>query len=100
MAEFLEPSNLKHKIIPVANPKGTDGFAAIGKPVPLHRCSAALKHCRDMGLTNTEQGMACVSGMAAQLERDEPYEAMAVGMRYLDLIGTYRLMAVLLAAQE
>ena len=98
MAEFLNPSDLKKKVYSLARDKGNSGFAAMGKPIPLYRCTAALDHCRAMGLTNTEEAMACVSGMAEALRRDEPYDAMAVGMRYLDLTGTYRLMAVLLTA--
>jgi hypothetical protein len=99
MAEFLTPQNMKNKVIPAPSPTGDSGFDAMGKPMPLHRCTVALHHCRDMGLTNTEQAMACVSGMAAQLARDEPYEALAVGMRYLDITGCYRLIAVLLTAE-
>ena len=77
-----------------------DGFDAMGKPIPLYRCTAALEHCRQIGLDNADDAMACVSGMAEQLKRDQPYEALAVGMRYLDLTGTYRVMAVLLTAPD
>ena len=98
MAEFLDKSNLSKK--PVKSKVIEDGFNAMGKPVPMHRCQAALDHCRQMGLTNTSEAMDCVSGMAQQLQRDNPYEAMAVGMHYLDIVGVYRLMAVLLTAVE
>ena len=96
MAEFL------NQMIPTRKAKegSGDGFDAMGKPVPLYRRTAALHHCNAMGLTNIEDAWACVGGMAEQLERDQPYEAQAVGMRYLDLTGTYRLMAVLLTAKE
>jgi len=77
-----------------------DGFDAMGKPVPIYRRTAGLEVCKAMGLTDREDAIACVGGMAEQLERDKPYEAMARGMRYLDLTGTYRLMAVLLTAPE
>jgi hypothetical protein len=77
-----------------------DGLDAMGKPVPLYRRTAALEHCKAMGLTDPEDAWACVGGMSEQLERDQPYEAQAVGMRYLDLTGTYRLMAVLLTTKE
>jgi hypothetical protein len=50
-----------------------------------------------MGL-NSARAWECVSSIANQLERDKPYEAQAAGMRFLDLTGTYRLMAVLLTA--
>lgn len=49
-----------------------------------------------MGLTNVGDILSVVEGMAAQLERDEPYKAMSIGMGFLDLTGTYRIMAVLL----
>ena len=95
MAEFL------NQTVPTRMSKeGSDsGFDAMGKPVPMHRRTAALEHCRQMGLTNTEDAWNCVGGMAQQLERDRPYEAMAAGMKYLDLTGVYRLMAVLLCAE-
>jgi len=80
-------------------PENHDGFAAMGKPIPVFRRDAALQHCRDMGL-ETADGMAVVSGVAEQLERDEPYKAMEVGLKYLDLTGTYRLFAVLLTAEQ
>lgn len=76
------------------------GFDAMGKPVPLHRRTDALADCMRMGVTDIEDAWACVGGMAEQLERDQPYEAMAVGTRYLDLTGTYRLMAVLLTGDN
>jgi hypothetical protein len=50
-----------------------------------------------MGL-NSARAWECVSSIANQLEHDKPYEAQAAGMRFLDLTGTYRLMAVLLTA--
>ena len=96
MAEFLnqrKPDRLSEK-------GSNSGFDAMGKPVPIHRRTAALHCCREIGLTDAEDTWTCVSQMAAQLERDEPYEAMAAGMRYFDLTGTYRLMAVLLTAEE
>jgi len=96
MAEFL------NQVVPTRLSKegSNSGFDAMGKPVPWHRQSAALEHCRQMGIHNIEDAMNCVSGMAQQLERDKSYEAMAAGMKYLDLTGTYRLMAVLLCAEE
>lgn len=96
MAEFL---NWKHeKGHPAPAPENEDGFNAMGKPVPAFRRTAALAHCRVMGLTDTGRAMACVDGMANALQRDEPYQAMEAGMKYLDLTGVYRLMAVLLTA--
>lgn len=88
MAEFLNQT-----VSPV---EYEDGFNAMGKPIPMFRRTAAVKHCRAMGMTDTGKIMACIGGMVVQLEKDKPYEAMAVGMRYLDLTGTYRIMSVLL----
>lgn len=96
MAEFRNQTTPTRK----AKEGVRDGFGAMGHPVPLHRRTAALAHCKEVGLTNIEDAWACVGGMAEQLERDQPYEAQAVGMRYLDLTGTYRLMAVLLTTEE
>lgn len=96
MAEFLGSVKPPRKTKPGSN----SGFDAMGKPVPLHRRTAALHHCKQMGLNDVEDAWTCVGQMSEQLERDKPYEAMAVGMKYLDLIGTYRLMAVLLTAEE
>jgi len=72
-----------------------DSFANIGRPVPMVRRQVAYEHCREMGCDSPES-WECVNGMAEMLERDNPYEAMAAGMVYLDLTGTYRIMAALL----
>jgi hypothetical protein len=95
MAEFLGQKKPRR----LTKVGSGDGFDAMGKPIPLYRRTAALDHCRQMGLTDPEDAWSCVGGVAEQLERDAPYEAMAAGMKYLDLIGTYRLMAVLLTAE-
>ena len=98
MAEFLNWRDAKnrHAIGPV--PDNEDGFNQMGKPIPMFRRMAADENCKDMGLADSGQRLAVIQGMAEYLERDEPYKAMEVGMRYLDLTGTYRLMAVLLVA--
>ena len=67
----------------------------MGKPVPYERRQRAYEAAKSMGLDADSSFMA-VDGMAEQLRRDKPYEAMQVGMRYVDLTGTYRLMATLL----
>lgn len=79
--------------------KTADGFAAMGKPVPYYRRQAAMDHCKDMGLTDTNKAMATVDRMSEAIARDKPHEAMEAGMAYLDLMGTYRLMAVLCTAE-
>ena len=72
-----------------------DGFNNMGKPIPIDRRQQGYDHAKQMGLSS-DHALAAVSGVAEQLERDKPYEAMAAGMKYLDLTGTYRLFAVLL----
>ena len=92
MAEFMNQQKPKHENL------GPDaGFNMMGKTVPFYRREAGFKHCKQMGL-NTEDAYSVVGMMSEQLERDEPYTAMENGMVYLDLTGTYRLMAVLLTA--
>lgn len=73
-----------------------DPMANMGKPIPWRRRAEGYAHVKEMGVTDPDMGMACVDGVANKLERDQPYEAQAMGMRYLDLTGTYRLFAVLL----
>jgi hypothetical protein len=87
MAEFLEK-----KVEPVH-----DGFNAMGKPIPINRRRNAYKTCREIGINHGE-AWHCVNGMAEQLERDEPYHAIEIGMQYVDLTGCYRLLAVLLVS--
>lgn len=93
MAEFL---NQKKDSIDLGP---DDGFGAMGKPIPFWRQQAGYEDCIQMGL-NKQDAHAAVNGMSEQLSRDKPYEAMEYGMKYLDLTGTYRLMAVLLTAQK
>lgn len=96
MAEFLN-----QKIPERISKEGSDsGFDAMGKPIPMFRRQIAYDHCKQMGITNSEDAWGCVNGVSESLERDQPYDAMAKGMQYLDLTGTYRLMAVLLTAQQ
>ncbi len=90
MAEFIGQKK-KPKIV---------GMDAMGKPIPMARRAEADKHCKEMGLKDHEDRMSCINGVANCLERDNPYEAMADGMKYLDLTGTYRLFAVLLSPVE
>ena len=75
-----------------------DGFARMGQPIDFTVRAEAYKHVVEMGITDKATAMQCVERVAEQLENDEPYAAMAAGMRYLDLTGTYRLFAVLLTA--
>ena len=97
MAEFLHKHPDLIQFTPTVD--GDSGFAAMGKPVPFYRRQAGYEHCKEMGC-GSDAAFAAVNGMSEMLERDKPYEAMAAGMKYLDLTGTYRLMAVLLTAEK
>lgn len=94
MAQFLGQSPK-----PRAAPAG-QGFDGMGKPISFARRGRAYEHCKAMGMTDHDHMMAVVGALADALERDEPYQAMSEGMRYLDLTGTYRLMAVLLTGDD
>lgn len=96
MAEF---KGRKQAAMRAADKETASGFEAMGKPVPYHRRQAAMDHCRAMGLTDTNKAMATIDRMAAAISRDNPYEAMEAGNAHLDLIGTYRLFAVLCTAE-
>lgn len=74
------------------------GMGAMGHPIPAERLSNALHHVREMlPDISTETAMSLIGRVAGYLEHDEPYEAMRVAKGNLDLTGTYRLFAVLLA---
>ena len=73
------------------------GFGAMGKPIPVARKLAADEHLKAMGITDTEDRFHCIQMVSNRLERDDPYGAMSDAMKYVDLTGTYRLMAALLA---
>lgn len=92
MAEFLNKPMRAGRTTAV---EGDAGFAAFGKPVPTARRSAALEHIRAMGIVNAEAAWECIGQMSEAVARDQPYEAMGIGMHYVDLTGTYRLLAVL-----
>jgi hypothetical protein len=85
MAEHLNQS-IEPAMIP---------FNAMGKSIPQHARAVGYDHCKSMGL-DSARSWECVNGVAEQLERDKPYEAQAAGMKFLDLTGTYRLMAAIL----
>jgi len=90
-AEFLRQES------PFMSDALSDGFAAMGKPIPFHRKQAGYDFVKSIGVKDC---FGAVAAMSEQLERDKPYEAMAAGMRYLDLTGTYRLMAYLLTGDR
>ncbi len=97
--KFGPRCDVEMQIFPAPEVSDTDGFAAMGKPVPFWRRQAGYETCRAMGLTS-ENAYSAVGVMSEQLERDQPYDAMEKGMEYIDLTGTYRLMAVLLTASR
>ncbi len=94
MAEFL---NKKKE--PAVDMGPDTGFDAMGKPIPFYRREAGYQAARSMGVSS-EDAFAVVNAMCPPLERDEPYGAMEAGMKYVDLTGTYRMMATLLAAEK
>jgi hypothetical protein len=77
-----------------------EGFNAMGKPIPIHRKRAADQHLKAMGITDVEDRFRCIAMVAARLEHDDPYGAQHDAMKYIDLTGSYRLMAVLLTGDE
>ncbi len=97
MAEFVDTKSQKEQR--ASDDLTADGMEAFGKPVPSYRKDAALQHCRQMGLTDTNKATGMINRMADAIQRDEPYEAMEAGTAYLDLTGTYRLLAVLCTAR-
>jgi len=74
------------------------GFAAMGKPISPRRREAAYETCRGVFGLDSVAAIDAVFKMANCLERDEPFNAFEVGLRYLDITGVYRLVAVLLTA--
>ena len=58
-----------------------------------------LPHDPRMGATDVEDRFRCISMVAERLERDDPYGAQHDAMKFIDLIGSYRLMAVLLTSE-
>jgi hypothetical protein len=85
MAEFLNQA-----VEPAMDP-----FTAMGKPILMQARAAGYEHCKQMGL-DSPRALECVNAVSEMLARDKPYEAMAAGMKFLDLTGVYRLFAVIL----
>lgn len=68
----------------------------IGKPVSEEARQKAYEECKEIGLSSEEAWLA-VKGIAEQIERDKPFEAQRIGMKYLDLTGYYRVLARMLS---
>ena len=79
-----------------AEKSGYDFFARMGKPLSMQARQAGYNQCLAMGL-DKEMAFRATAAVADSLERDQPYEAQAKGMQFLDCTGMYRLMATLLA---
>lgn len=71
-------------------------LSEMGKPIPFAARELGYDHAKAMGLSQA-RAYEVVNTVSEALARDKPYEAMAQGMKHLDLTGTYRLFAVLLA---
>jgi len=74
-----------------------DEFSMMGRPIPFAARQHGFDACIEMGIDKVAV-YECVGAVSEALARDKPYEAMEASMRYLDLTGTYRLMAVLLSS--
>lgn len=79
-------------------------FEAIGKPVPQHKKDEALRHVQEMMPDADSELHKWIVGKAASLiEKDMLFSLLGEvhildeGLDKLDLIGRYRLAAVLLA---
>jgi len=73
-----------------------EGMNALGHPIPTERKTAAYNTAKEMGIDTTEDREALVSSMVSHSEQDRPYDAQDAGLKFLDITGAYRLMAVLL----
>lgn len=75
------------------------GFDAMGMPIPSERLARGDSHLREMAPSlSTGERLSLIGRVANALERDRPYEAFELAQQKLDLTGTYRLVAVLLAS--
>lgn len=80
---------------------GQSGFEAMGHVVPAFRKSIGEDHLKAMGFTDSEKRFELVNAMSIQIERDNTHKAMEEAYKKgLDVTGTYRLLSVLLTAEE
>lgn len=80
---------------PKPSSEQADGFDAMGSPVPEKRRDNAYQWLRSIEI-GREKAWDTVETMAGHIERDHPHEAMESARKAVDLIGAYRLMALLL----
>lgn len=95
MAEFMGQKKPKR----IESPPDS-GFNAMGKPVPNFRKMVADEHLKQMGIADAQDRFRCIAAMSNHLEHDAPYDALGEAMKYVDLTGSYRLMAVLLSSSK
>jgi len=79
----------------------------MGLPIPENRKTAAYEHVKQMMPGRSPRlWMSIVDTAAYYLEKDEPYKVIAAieslneSLNELDLVGRYRLMAVLLTDEK
>ena len=75
----------------------SNGFAAMGKPIPYNRKQAAYDAAKSMGV---EDCFGLVNSVSEQLERDKPFEALNAAHKHTDLTGAYRIVAHLLTGSQ
>lgn len=68
----------------------------MGKPISEESRTAAYKMLGDIGVKMKVDRYFCVREVAEALERDKPFRAQQVAMKYVDITGSYRLFAELL----
>lgn len=80
---------------------GQSEFDALGHEVPHFRREAGNAHLKDMGFTDAEKRFDIVQKMAGNIERDNPHMALEDALQQgPDVTGCYRLLAVMLTAQQ
>lgn len=83
---------------------GQSGFDAMGHQVPPFRKTEGEKHLKSMGFNkpgDAERRYDLIARMSDQIARDNSHGAMEEAYKMgLDVTGVYRLLAVLLCAEE
>lgn len=68
----------------------------MGKPIGEESRTAAYKMLGNIGVKMKVDRYFCVRETAEALERDKPFRAQQIAMKYVDITGSYRLFAELL----
>lgn len=83
---------------------GNDWFTCLGRRPPEEARAAAMRLLENfadefpdgvIAEASTEDLYDHIQTVAKYIEQDKPYEAMDEAQRYLDLMGSYRLLAAL-----